>query len=510
MDKDLDQLRIEIDSIDRKILEAFEERIAVSRKIGNTKKNIGKAVLDQGREALKLEDLERLAGFESRQYVRDLYEVIFRTSREHQLKESFGVLGRSLPHTYSPEIHSMMAPEYSYSIIEREPEELDELFASKVYKGFNVTIPYKIEAYKRCDVLDDAAKDIGSVNTVVFRDGKTYGYNTDCYGFMYMMRKAGIDPEGKKVLVLGTGGAAAAINYALKVTGAGLIRSCGRSSEINYGNVYDLAGDSEIIVNCTPAGMYPKVEESLIDLGRFKALEACLDVVYNPSRTMFLQQAEERGLKTAGGLSMLVAQAYKASRYFIGDLEAAEKIDADAEVLIEKVTDMLQAKMRNITIIGMPGSGKTNLGKYIAYLTGRKFVDLDFAYADRFGETPADTIKRDGEDKFRLNETEVAKEFLPQSGLVISCGGGIVTQERNIPYLRYNSNVIYLKRPLEMLAGGAGRPITARDGVEKLYEQRKDKYEKTSDYEVSIPEFDDKTDFMFEAVEDLRKAGLHI
>lgn len=510
MDKDLDQLRTEIDAIDKKILAAFEERIAISRRIGNYKKSIGKDVLDRGREAFKLDDLEKLAGFESRQYVRELYGVIFRTSREHQLKESFGVLGRSLPHTYSPEIHSIMAPEYSYSVIEREPEELDALFASKVYKGFNVTIPYKIEAYKRCDVLDDAAKEIGSVNTVVFKDGKAYGYNTDCYGFIYMMRKAGIDPKGKKVLILGNGGAAAAVVYALKQSGAGLIRSCGRKAEINYENVYDLAADTEIIVNCTPVGMYPTVDESLLDLSRFPALEACLDLVYNPSRTRFLQQAEDRGLKTAGGLSMLVAQAYKAGRYFIGDIEAAERIDTDAEALIEKVTDILQSKMRNVTIIGMPGSGKTNLGRYIANLTGRKFVDLDFAYAERFGELPAETITRDGEEKFRLNETEVAKEYLTESGLIISCGGGIITQERNIPYLRYNSNVIYLKRPLEMLAGGPGRPITARDGVEKLYEQRKDKYEKASDYEVSIPEFDDKADFMSEAVEDLRKAGLHI
>jgi len=493
---DLEKLRSEIDAIDREILDAFERRTAVSRKIGNVKRAEGKQTFDASREEAIFEKIKKISGFESRPYAVDLYREIFRLSKLHQNKPAFGVLGRSLGHTYSPEIHNLLDSSYTYSVIEREPEELDELFSGKVFKGFNVTIPYKKEAAARCDVLDEAARECGSVNTVVFgKDGKTYGYNTDYYGFIYMVGRKGIEIAGKDVLVLGTGGAAAAVNYALKTLGAANILSCGRTSGINYENVYDKAGSVQVIVNTTPVGMYPNVNERLVDLEKFPRLEACCDLIYNPARTRFLQDAEDLGLKICGGLSMLVAQAYKASMLFKGDIEAAEKLGVEKNAAIEQIIRSLKLKMRNITFIGMPGCGKTTMAKRISAITGRPLVDLDYAYRDKYGMTSAEAISGLGEDAFRDNECVVASEVLPQSGLVISCGGGIVTRPENKFYVRCNSYVIYLERPLETLSDH-NRPVSIQHGVEKLFSQRKDKYETWCDYRLTLDTYPDKQSYI--------------
>ncbi len=509
---DLNDLRGKLDQIDNDILDLFEARIATCREIGNVKRESGMDVYVPAREEEKFKALEEIAGFESRPYVRELFKTLMDISKVHQNKPAFGVLGRTLAHTYSPEIHSLFDPSYSYSVIEREPEELEALFKSGVFKGFNVTIPYKKNACAMCDELDDASKTTGSVNTVVFSDGKVMGWNTDYFGFIYMLHRKGIRVSGKKVLVLGTGGAASAVFYALKTLGAADIYACDLEAEINYSNVYEKAGDANVIVNCTPVGMYPKVDASLVDLTRFPALEACADVVYNPSRTKFLQEAESLGLKTCGGLAMLVAQAYKSSRIFAGDIEGAsvlgnpdtgaENVPAEAEERIEKVIRILENRMLNITIIGMPGSGKSLLARNIAAVTGRTLVDLDIVFAEKFGQTPAEVLNGPGEDAFREMECEVAKEFLPKSGLVISCGGGIVTRDVNKFYVRCNSNVFYLERPLTALTD-KNRPISQLHGVEKLYSQRKDKYETWCDYKVFYDRFEVKQDFYDKAIADI-------
>lgn len=506
---DLNELRKKIDEIDNGILDLFEKRIAVSREIGNVKKAAGTDTYDPSREEAKLMRVRELCGFESRPYVDDLYKTLMDVSKDHQNKPSYGVLGRTLAHTYSPAIHNLFDTSYTYSVIEREPEELDDLFKSDVFKGFNVTIPYKKDAYARCDEVDEAAKATGSVNTVIFEDGKVKGWNTDYFGFMYMLHRKGISVASKKVLVLGTGGAASAILYALNTLGAAQIYTCGRTSDINYGNVYDKAGDAQIIVNCTPVGMYPNVDESLLDLKEFKALEACADLVYNPSRTRFLQQAEELGIKTCGGLAMLVAQAYKASRIFAGDIEGASFLGAPdkgipygVEESIEKVLKILENRMLNITLIGMPGSGKSLLARNIAKVTGRELVDLDIAFTEKFGISPADAVTTLGEDPFREMECEIAAEFLPKSGLVVSCGGGIVTREVNKFYVRCNSNVFYLERPLSALSE-KNRPISITQGVERLYNQRKDNYESWNDIKVSYDRFESKQAFYDKATSDI-------
>ena len=506
---DLNELRGKLDDIDNSILDLFEERIATCREIGNIKRETGTDVYVPAREEEKLQKVKELAGFESRPYVETLFKTLMDLSKDHQRLPAFGVLGRTLAHTYSPEIHSLFDSSYSYSVIEREPEELDALFSNGVFKGFNVTIPYKKDACARCDELDDASRTTGSVNTVVFEDGKVKGWNTDYFGFIYMLHRKSISVSGKKVLVLGTGGAASAVFYALDTLGAAEIYKCDLETEINYSNVYDKAGDAQVIVNCTPVGMFPKVDNRLLDLTKFASLEACADVVYNPSRTRFLQDAEELGLKTCGGLAMLVAQAYKSSRIFAGDIEGAsalgnpdKSIPSEAEEAIEKVIRILENRMKNITIIGMPGSGKSLLARNIAKTTGRTLVDLDLAFAEKFGQTPAEVLSGPGEDVFREMECEIAAEFLPQSGLVISCGGGIVTRDVNKFYVRCNSNVFYLERPLTALTD-KNRPISQLHGVEKLYSQRKDKYESWCDYRFYYDRFEEKQDFYDKAIADI-------
>ena len=506
---DLNELRGKLDDIDNSILDLFEERIATCREIGNIKRENGTDVYVPAREEEKLQKVKELAGFESRPYVETLFKTLMDLSKDHQRLPAFGVLGRTLAHTYSHEIHSLFDSSYSYSVIEREPEELDALFSNGVFKGFNVTIPYKKDACARCDELDDASRTTGSVNTVVFEDGKVKGWNTDYFGFIYMLHRKGISVSGKKVLVLGTGGAASAVFYALDTLGAAEVYKCDLETEINYSNVYDKAGDAQVIVNCTPVGMFPKVDNRLLDLTKFASLEACADVVYNPSRTRFLQDAEELGLKTCGGLAMLVAQAYKSSRIFAGDIEGAsalgnpdKSIPSEAEEAIEKVIRVLENRMKNITIIGMPGSGKSLLARNIAKATGRTLVDLDIAFAEKFGQTPAEVLSGPGEDVFREMECEIAAEFLPQSGLVISCGGGIVTRDVNKFYVRCNSNVFYLERPLTALTD-KNRPISQLHGVEKLYSQRKDKYESWCDYRFYYDRFEEKQDFYDKAIADI-------
>lgn len=504
----LDELRVLIDKADRDILDAFERRTAIARQIGEYKKLNGKEVYDPAREEEKLSSLRKLAGDESRQYVEELYKTVLDLSKRHQQKKLFGVLGRSLPHTYSPAIHNLLTGDYTYTVIEREQDELDDLFASRAYGGFNVTVPYKREAAARCDVLSDEAEKTGAVNTVVFgEDGKTYGYNTDIYGFSYMLRRAGIDVSGKKCLILGHGGASAAVEYVLSKAGAADIVFVSRKEDINYGNIYEKAGDSQVIINCTPVGMYPDIDGQVVDLSAFSNAEAFADLIYNPARTKLISQAEQLGLKTAGGLSMLVAQALMASLIFRGKLNGNGIPSPEEEKTADEVTAMLGRRMRNIVLIGMPGCGKTTLAAELAVLTGRKMYDLDAEYIRTYGQRPSETIENEGEEAFRKKESEVASKILPSSGLVISCGGGLVTRTENVFPLRCNSTVIYIERPLEVLASD-DRPISAAKGVAVLYDERRALYEGYSDIRITVGKKATKKEFIDEAVSLLKKEGV--
>ena len=392
----------------------------------------------------------------------------------------FGVLGKSLPHTYSPQIHKAFA-DYEYAVLERTEEQVHALFeGAEGLDGFNVTIPYKKLAASLCTELSDEVRELGAANTIVrLPDGGFKGYNTDVYGFTYMLESAGIEAAGKYCLILGTGGASVAVEYALKKMGAAKIDFCSRTGQINYENVYEFAAEAQIIVNTTPVGMFPNVDDSPVDLSRFAKMYAVADIVYNPSRTRFLQQAQELGVKNAGGLSMLVAQAYAASEIFKGPSTGSGTPNEKINAIIEK----LQNQMLNITLIGMPGCGKTTLAKKLAAGMNRTFIDLDIQFKEEYGTTPAQVISTKGEEEFRRMETQLAKKILPQSGLVIATGGGIVTRKENWFYLRTNSKVCYLDRPLEFLLrqDTSNRPLSRSTGIEELYKKRTPLYEEVCD-----------------------------
>ena len=401
----------------------------------------------------------------------------------------FGVLGKSLPHTYSPQIHAAFA-DYEYTVLERTEEQVRALFnGAEGLDGFNVTIPYKKLAASLCTQLSDEVRELGAANTIVrLPDGGYKGYNTDVYGFTYMLQSAGIEAAGKNCLILGTGGASVAVEYALKKMCAAKIDFCSRSGPINYENVYEAAADTQIVINATPVGMFPNIDDSPVDLSRFPELYAAADIVYNPSRTRFLQQAQQLGVKNAGGLSMLVAQAWEASRIFMQQevvstgSTTTEKSSTSTEKssnTIEAVIEKLQDQMLNITLIGMPGSGKTTLGKKLAAKTKRTFVDLDDEFKKEYNITPAEVITQKGEDTFRTMETALAKKILPQSGLVIATGGGIVTRKENWFYLRANSRVVYIERPLDFLLkqDTSNRPLSQNNKIEELFKERVPLYE---------------------------------
>ncbi len=387
--------------------------------------------------------------------------------------KKYGLLGRKLSHSYSPEIHAMLG-DYEYKLYEVEPDGLDEFFAECPLDGFNVTIPYKRDVIKYLSGISETARLMGSVNTVVRRDGGFFGYNTDAYGFEYMLRKSGVDPKSKKALVLGSGGASGTAVRVLEQMGAREVVIISRSGENNYSNL-ERHYDAGVIVNTTPVGMYPETDAAPLDLTHFKLLSGVADIIYNPARTALLAQAEELGVPCINGLPMLVAQAK-----FAAELFEERKIE---DTVIETVTRELEGKMKNIVLIGMPGSGKSTVGERLARMIGREVVDADTEVEIATGMKIPYIIENMGEAEFRRLETETLKKICRGSGKIIATGGGCVTVEENYGILRQNSVVIWIKRDLDKLATN-GRPLSAKNGVNELFERRRALYEKFADFEV--------------------------
>lgn len=347
-----------------------------------------------------------------------------------------GLLGETLGHSYSPMIHHELG-DYDYRLFEVPRERLGSFLTSGSWDGLNVTIPYKKAVVPYCTELSDAAAKLQSVNTIVRRpDGTLYGDNTDLYGFLYMVRRSGISPAGKKALVLGSGGASVTVKAALEQLGAH-VTVISRSGPDNYTNL-DRHADAEMIANTTPVGMYPHNGSAAVDLKQFPCCQGVLDIVYNPARTALILQAEELGIPHASGLSMLVAQAKRSSEQFSGT-----PIDDSA---LEQVERIIHSRLRNIILIGMPGCGKSTVGKALADLLDRPFVDCDREMEKVIGMSVADYITRYGEEAFRAEETAMLTQLGKTSGLVIATGGGCVTRPENYPRLHQNGTMIFLER----------------------------------------------------------------
>ena len=373
-----------------------------------------------------------------------------------------GLLGRKLGHSYSPAIHARLG-NYEYGLFEKEPEELADFLRYGDFDGLNVTMPYKKAVIPFLDQLTDAAKAVGAVNTIYRREGKLIGHNTDLSGFEHMLRSSGLQPKDKKCLVLGSGGASSVVCSVLNDAGAKVV-VISRKGENNYENISQHA-DAAILVNTTPVGMYPNCGISPVDLDLFPHLEGVLDVIYNPARTQLLMAAECRGLVAVNGLRMLVAQAKSAAECFTGTAISDDRID--------RVYAQLKAEMENIILIGMPGCGKSSVGRLVAEQTGKIFVDMDAEIEKQAQKRIPRIFAEDGEAAFRALETQVLAEYGKQSGLVIATGGGCVTRVENYPLLHQNGRIFWLQRDIDKLPTD-GRPLSVN--LEEMYRVRQPMY----------------------------------
>lgn len=391
----------------------------------------------------------------------------------------YGLIGKTLGHSFSKVVHEALT-DYSYSLYPLPTEEDFHAFMKKQdFPGINVTIPYKQDVIPYCHSLDHKAKAIGAINTIVNRDGKLYGYNTDYDGFLYLAEETGISFQDKTVLILGTGGTFKTVSAVLEDQNAKKIYVATRRPNEKASHPYETLSyddaktktDVEIILNTSPVGMYPHTHSTPLLLDGLPNLIGVLDVVYNPLETRLVQEAKAKNIKASSGLPMLVAQAKFAAEHFTG-----KPIEKSA---MDNVVSQIAQRQSNLILIGMPGCGKSTLGSEVAKLMDRTFIDLDAEIEKEIGTSIQIFFETQGEDAFRQLETEVCKKFAKEHSLVISTGGGIVTREENIPALQQNGVLLYLKRPLNTLAFGEGRPLSKDpDRVAKLFQERTPLYEK--------------------------------
>ena len=373
----------------------------------------------------------------------------------------FGLLGRTLGHSFSPRIHSALG-NTNYELFEREPSQLQEFFADPELQGINITIPYKVNALEACDVVDPRAERIGCVNTMVRKDGKWHGYNTDYDGFVFTLQHAGIDVAGKECIILGDGASSATVHVALEDLGAKNIVHLSRKTAPFYGDAPNYYETAQIIINCTPIGMYPHNPANLIDITQFSKLEGVVDLIYNPRRTILLLQAEMMEIPHCDGLPFLVAQGVEAANHFQGESFGTKEI--------EQILRDMRREKENIILIGMPGVGKTTVGKALGEEMGRTWVDVDQELEKEIGDIST-YITEQGEPAFREKEAEMIAKLGTQTGLVISTGGGCVTVPKNFAHLRQNGRIYQLTQPIENLST-TGRVLSS-GGLDRLRELEK-------------------------------------
>lgn len=386
----------------------------------------------------------------------------------------YGLLGKKLGHSKSQPIHNAMGNK-AYRLYELLPSELESFVKREDLGGVNVTIPYKCEVLKFCDEISDEARAVGSVNTIVRRQGRLLGYNTDVYGFTYMLKRAGISLRDKKVVILGSGGTSLTARAVCRQEQAASYYVISRSGQDNYDNL-SRHYDADILINTTPVGMYPNCPMAAVDLRDFYKLSGVVDVIYNPLRTRLISQARELNIACTDGLPMLVAQADKADAIFFNREINEQRTE---QILAELVREML-----NIVLVGMPGCGKSSIGRALGELTGRQVIDLDSEIEKKLGCPIPRLIVEKGEAYFRDAEAQVALEFAKETGKIIVTGGGIVTREANFEALRQNGRVYWLKRKIELLPT-RGRPLSGdMDRMRAMYEKRSPLYSRISDVEI--------------------------
>lgn len=392
----------------------------------------------------------------------------------------YGCIGEKLGHSFSREIHHRLA-DYTYELKELTPEELGAFMERKEFSAINVTIPYKQAVIPYLSEISPQAKAIGAVNTIVQRDGKLYGYNTDFFGMRALILRAGIELAGKKVLILGSGGTSRTARAVAEDLSAREILVVSRTGKegITYEEARSCHGDAEILINTTPCGMYPNIHSVPLELEDYPALEGVVDAVYNPLNTELVLRARARGIKAVCGLYMLVAQAAFAVEYFLDTKIAPETIEA--------VFQAVYSSKENIVLTGMPGSGKSTVGKLLAERLGRSFLDTDKLLVQRAGKTPAELIRAEGEPAFRdLESAVIREEAAPMTGCIIATGGGAILRDENIKELKRNGRIWFLDRPLEEIVPTDDRPLSGnRAQLEARYRERYPRYCATADRIIS-------------------------
>ena len=446
--------------------------------------------------------------------------------------ETYGLIGKTLVHSYSKEIHEALG-RYQYQLLSLSEEEMPEFIKARDFRGLNVTIPYKKDVIPLCDEVTDLAKEIGAVNTLYWKDRSgsdgsgpdhpdsdhsgdqnpdqdhpgdkiLVGHNTDYEGFLYAASRAGIDFAGKSVLILGTGGTslmarrAAADQNAAQIyiasrraaaeapgagaTGSGTAAgdadgggagSCSITT-VTYNQLPEIADQIDVIVNTTPVGTFPNNLQQVIHLKDFPQCRSVIDVIYNPFKTALLLEAEKLGLNYTNGLPMLVAQATAAAGYFLGTPGTFQKEN-------ERILKAMEQQMGNIVLIGMPGTGKSTIGRLLAQLTGKTLQDMDAEIEKEAGMTIPEIFEQEGEAGFRDRESEVCRRLGKERNQIIATGGGTILRPENVDALRQNGTMVHITRSIEKLPT-RGRPLSRNiEALKKMEAERMPLYKKTAD-----------------------------
>jgi len=391
----------------------------------------------------------------------------------------YGCIGEKLTHSFSAEIHAKIF-DYKYELLEIEKEKLPEFMRSKNFKAINVTIPYKKDVIPFLDVISEQAEKIGAVNTVVNKDGRLYGFNTDFAGMKALIEYNRIEIKGKKVLILGSGGTSATALAVAKALGARQVFRVSRTKRegfITYPDAQKLHNDAQVIINTTPCGMYPHADESPVDIDLFKKVEAVVDAIYNPLRTTLVSKAKAKGINAVCGLYMLIAQAVFAAEKFTDTSIPTCKID--------EIYKMLCVQKENIVLIGMPSSGKSTIGKILAKELNMNFIDTDSVIVEKTGKQITEIFENSSEEEFRRLEAETVKEISSLQNTVIATGGGAVLNPKNTEYLKQNGRIYFLDRPLEKLIVTSDRPLSSdREKLKRRYDERYELYCSAADVRI--------------------------